>query len=71
MVAKQLTQGIKVGALSNRPANTRGFPPQYPYEDHFQRQQAKPAQQALHCVRARHDMAQSLGQKLGSSFVLL
>jgi hypothetical protein len=36
-----------------------------------QGQQAKFAQQALQSLRARYDLAQSLGPKLGASAVLL
>jgi hypothetical protein len=37
----------------------------------LQRQQAKPAQQDLQSLRARDDLAQILGQKLGTRAVLL
>jgi len=71
MVAGEFTQVDELGTLSSRPANTPNLAPQYPYENHFQRQQAKPAQQALQCLRPGNDLAQSLGQKLGPGFVLL
>ena len=71
MLAVEFTQVDELGTLSSRPANTPNLPPQYPYENLFQRQQTKPTKQALHRVRAGHDLAQGLGQKLGSGFVLL
>jgi hypothetical protein len=71
MVAGEFTQVDELGTLSSRPANTPNLPPQYPYENLFQRQQAKPAQQALQRLWQGNDLAQSLGQKLGTSFVLL
>ena len=43
-----------------------------PYnETRIQRQQATPAQQALQNLWPRNDLAQSLGQELGTGFVLL
>jgi hypothetical protein len=51
----------EVRTLWNKPAITRSLTPQYPHEDHIQRQQTKPAQQALHDLRPRYDVAESLG----------
>lgn len=59
-----------LGTLSSRPAQACSLQSKYPYEDIVQGQQTKPSQQALRRVRSRYDLAQSLGQKLGSSFVL-
>jgi hypothetical protein len=64
-----MSEGLRT--LSSRPAKACCLQSKYPYEDLFQGQQTKPSNQVLHSVRARHDLAQSLGQELGSGFVLL
>jgi hypothetical protein len=67
----QCSMSMGLRTLSSRPAKACSLQSKYPYEDHFQGQQTKPSNQTLHGVRTRHVMAQSLGQKLGSGFVLL